>query len=779
MRILVVGAGALGGLVGAQLTEAGEDVLLVEVNPARTKLLNETGLNISEVGRGERCVRIHVVTAVEGTLPVDLVIVAVKSYQTRAAIESIQPAIDSKTLVLSLQNGIGNTETLAEVLGPERVLCGITYHSIQHVGPNRIRFRPGIKPIQISPFQGELTPEIRALGETLREGGLNIDVVENIDHVIWQKLLHNAVVNPVSALTGLTCRELLDDEHCQAFMRELCREIIAVMRARGIPIIDEEDPYRPVINSQKALAKNRPSMWQDLARGNCTEVDAINGAIVEEAKRLGLDAPHNRALVQFIHSRERQKILKKQEIARTLRAAAAAAASPSARPLPRARAHATVMDPEGGMSSGRVPLQTAPKLKELLHEYHRDLQAAADDPDRQVAWCSGLGPVEIVRALGMTPFFPENHAALIGTSRQTGKYIPRALGEGFSQFASSAMTSDIGAMIAGDSPLVSVHGIEGPPRPDVLVYNTNNGFAVTRWFQYYANHFQVPVLGLHPPKGLPELSYVEVDAAVQQMLHLISGLEKTADRRLDFDRLAEVVDYSARAAGLWGEILNLARTVPSPLTYFDMLVHMAPMVVMRGTPQAVEYYEILKAELEDRVANQLAAVPGERFRFYWEGPPIWCALRPLAELFLRERTAIVAATYSQVFAIDRLDRNNPIASMAQAYTGTFLNRSDDFKASFLKSQFDEFGVDAVVYHEGRTAPEQSNVRYGLEVRLRRETGLPSIVLEADTHDLRLFSINQIRRQLEEFIEQQEDATVVPPDDAAAEVTPGLNRGART
>jgi 2-dehydropantoate 2-reductase len=211
---------------------------------------------------------------------------------------------------------------MAEIIEPRQILSGITYHSIQHVGPNRIRYRPGIKPIQIAPYEGKVTPEIIAVGEMFNRSGLKTEVAEQIDDVIWQKLLHNAVVNPVSALTGLTCRELLDDPHLQSFMRDLCLEIIAVMKARGVPIVNEEDPYAPVVGSQKALGKNRPSMWQDLARSYPTEVDAINGAVVREAEKLGLDAPHNRGLVNFIHSRENVSFLHKQEVAATLRAAA-------------------------------------------------------------------------------------------------------------------------------------------------------------------------------------------------------------------------------------------------------------------------------------------------------------------------------------------------------------------------------------------------------------------------------------------------------------------------
>lgn len=754
MRIVVIGAGALGGLVGAHMSEAGQDLTLIEINESRARLLGENGLLLSEGNEGERCVRMKVATTISDLPEADLVFVAVKSYQTETAVRSALSIIGEGTHVLSMQNGIGNTEAMAAILGPERVLCGITYHSIQHVGPNRLRYRPGIKPIQIAPHTGVITPAIEAIGEVFRRAGLDTNVVERIDDVIWQKLLHNAVVNPVSALTGLTCREMLDDEDIQRFMRALCMEIVAVMRARGVPIVDEEDPYRPVIGSQKALGKNRPSMWQDLSRSSCTEVDAINGAIVAEAERLGLEAPLNFGLVSFIHSRERQKILRKRAIAETLAAATQAGPPPAVRPLPKVHLRPTQLAPDGGMPSGRIPLQSAPRLKELLRNYYQDLQAASDDPERLVACCSGTGPVEIVRAFGMTPYFPENHTALIGASRQTGRYIPRAIAEGFSQFASSAMTCDVGAMLIGDSPLVSLYGIAGPPRPDVVVYNTNYGHSLIRWFEYYGRHYRVPVFGLHPSAALGTVDLIDTGAAAQQMFRLVSQLQGVTRRGLDMDQLAEVVALSARASRLWGEILDLAENVPSPLTYFDTLIHLAPIVLMRGTPEAVEYYEILKAELEERVANSVAAVPGERYRFFWEGPPIWCALRPLSELFMNHGAAIVASTYCDIFALDGFDPKNPIESMARSYISIFPNRADDYKQEHVIAKLRQYGVDGVIHHEGRTAPEHSNARYGLDVSLRRATGLRSIVVEADTHDLRLFSMDRIMSKLGEFIEMQ-------------------------
>jgi 2-dehydropantoate 2-reductase len=753
MRILIVGAGALGGLMGAYLTRAGEDVTLLEVNQARARLLADAGLQITRVGQEEVTIPIHVVTTVAGLAPFDLVFVAVKTYQTGDAVRAVLGATTAATRFLSLQNGIGNAEAIAALVGEERVLCGVTYHSVEHAGPGRLRYRAGIKPIQIAAVRGGATPEVEAIGAAFRRAGFETNIVANVDHALWQKLLHNAVVNPTSAITGLTCREVLADEELIAFMRDLCGEIIAVMRARGVPIVDEEDPFRPIIGSLKALGKNRPSMWQDLSRGTRTEVDALNGAIVREAERLGLSVPHNAALVHFIHSRERQKFLKKQEIAQQLGLDRGRAAGEEA-PRPRLRVRGAPRDADAGMPSGGPPLESTGRLKELMHAYYVDLAAAADDPGRVVAACSGLAPVEILRALDIAPYLPENHAALIAATRRAGPYIARATAEGFSQFVSSAMRTDIGALLMGSSPLTDAHGIKGPPRPDLVVYSTNTGHELVRWFEFYGSHYGVPVMGLHPPPALNVLERIDVDAAVHQLLRLQRRLEESTGRVLDIDRLGEVVGHSAKAAQLWSDILELARVEPAPITFFDTLIHVAPMILMRGTPEAVDYYRQLKAEVEQRVAQGVSAVPNESHRLYWDGPPIWCALRPLARLFEEAGAAIVASTFCSEFALRGLDRNDPFESMAWAYTGIFDNRSEDYRAAYLAQQFEQYGVDAAIYHDCRTTPETSHVRYGPAARTQHLAGVPGLVIEADSHDLRLFSTERLQEQFADFLEQR-------------------------
>jgi 2-dehydropantoate 2-reductase len=745
VRVLIIGAGALGGLIGARLTEAGEDVTLLEINHARAQLLNESGLMVGEAHKTERCIRIQVATTLDDFPPADLVIVAVKTYQTRKAIENASTAIGPHTWVLSVQNGVGNVEVIAEHVNPERILTGITFHSIQHTGPNRLRYRMGINPMQIAPFCGHVTDEIQKLESTFGNAGLATNVVNNVDHTVWQKLLHNAVVNPTSALTGLTCDEMLEDADLQHFMREVCNEIVTVMKARGVPIQDEEDPYGPVINSQRALGKNRPSMWQDVVRGLPTEIDAINGGVVAEAQRLGLKAPLNWGLVRMMHALERRARRGTERAARTVDQVKTASARFPIQPVGQTRLR--------GMPSGRVPLQCAPVLKKIISDYYRDLDDASRDPNRHVAWCSGMAPVEIVRALGYTPYFPENHSAILGASRRAKHYIRRAITDGFSPLVNTEMTADIGAMLAKESPLLALHGMQGIPSPEVLVYSTNFGHFLARWFEYYSHRMGAPVFGLHPVSVLDHIDQHDTNAATQQMLRLVDQLEWNVRHRLNPDKLAEIVLLSATAAGLWSRILDLARESPSPLTYFDAIIHCAPMVMLRGTKEAVTYYETLLAELEQRVAHSVAAVAGERYRFYWEGPPIWCALRSLASMFIDQHIAIVGSTYAANWSFTGLDPNNPIDSLALAYLSVFPNRSREYKVRFLKSELQKYSVDAVVHHDGRTCPEHSNVRYGLHMRLQRDTGIPAILIEADTHDERLVSLDSLERQLIEFNEK--------------------------
>lgn len=387
----------------------------------------------------------------------------------------------------------------------------------------------------------------------------------------------------------------------------------------------------------------------------------------------------------------------------------------------------------------------------MMRDYFADLGAASRDPARKVAWCTSVGPAEILRAMGFAVYFPENHGALLGATRVSSETIPVANAHGYSPEICSYLTSDVGACLKRVTPLTQAYGLAEVPRPDVLVYCTNQCKDVMHWFGWYARRWSVPLLGVHPPTHLAEVRSEHVADVVAQYRHLIGELEAITGRGLDPAELAMAVARSREATDLWEAVLNTGMRRPSPLSFFDGAIWMGPIVVLRGTQVATDYYRELLAELQGRVAAQAAAVPGERMRIYWEGMPVWGRLRHLSDLFRRNHAAVVASTYCNSWIFSDFDPGQPLESMARAYTQIFINRDDAWKEAYMLRLAEQFGIDGVVYHAARTCPNNTNSHYGLPQRLHAR-GLPGVVVDGDLNDLRCFSDEQSTTVIEAFLE---------------------------
>ncbi|MHB1400566.1 MAG: 2-hydroxyacyl-CoA dehydratase subunit D [Trichloromonadaceae bacterium] len=405
----------------------------------------------------------------------------------------------------------------------------------------------------------------------------------------------------------------------------------------------------------------------------------------------------------------------------------------------------------------RKSIQSTGQMMKIMSDYFYDLNDAAKSPDRKVAWCTSVGPAELLRAMGFAVHFPENHAAMLGATRMATELIPEANTIGYSPDICSYLTADIGAYLKGVSPLAKAYpGIEAPPRPDVLVYNTNQCRDVQDWFAWYARELKVPCIGITSPKNFTEVSEILIDDVTRQIEALIPTLEEIAGQKLDLQRLRETVALSRECTELWRQVLETAAAEPAPLTFFDGTIHMGPAVVLRGTQPAVDYYRQLLGELQQRIADQVGAVEGEKHRIYWEGMPVWGRLRQHSELFAGLQTSVVVSTYCSSWIFPDFDARDPIRSMAKAYLGLFIVRSDAYKERYIKRMLEMFRIDGIIYHDAKTCPCNSNSRYGMPQRLERETGIPSLVISGDLNDLRCVSDEQTRTNVEAFIEQLEE-----------------------
>ncbi len=386
------------------------------------------------------------------------------------------------------------------------------------------------------------------------------------------------------------------------------------------------------------------------------------------------------------------------------------------------------------------------RLKPLLKAYFASLSSP-------VAWCTSAGPAEILRALGFRVYFPENHGALLGASRSALKYIPYAHQAGYQSEICSYLTADIGAWLMKETPLTRAYGLPSIPKPDFIVFNTNQCREVAEWFSFYGREFDCPVAGIFPPRYVEEISQHHLNDMVGQFNQLISVGEAIIGKKLDIEKLSETIALSRKASDLWKSVLLTAASKPAPLTFFDGCILMAPIVVLRGTRECVNFYRETLNELEEFMRSGSGRVPDESIRIYWEGMPIWGRLRWLSELFAENGASIVASTYCNSWVFDDFDPGQPLESMAMAYTRIFINRGENTKLEMMKSLLSTYRVDGVIFHDSKTCFNNSNSRFGLPDRLKRETGTEVLTIDGDLNDLRFFSDGQSKTKIETFIEQ--------------------------
>lgn len=395
-------------------------------------------------------------------------------------------------------------------------------------------------------------------------------------------------------------------------------------------------------------------------------------------------------------------------------------------------------------------------MKEIMGKYFQSLE----NGNKKIAWCTSVGPAELLRSFGFEVYFPENHGALLGATRTAMDFIPEAIKCGYSGHVCSYTTADIGAFLKKESPLQTHYNMQGVPKPDIIAYNTNQCREVEDWFTFYADHFNCPIVGIQPPRHLDEVTKDEVDLVVKQFKRMIPTCEEVSGKKFDLDSFKETVKLSKEATLLWQKVLKTSTAMNAPLSFFDGTIHMGPIVVLRGTQIAKDYYTLLLAELEENVKNDIGFVPQATCRVFWEGMPIWGKLRMMSDLFNQNKAAVVASTYCSSWVFDQFDENEPFESTARAYTGIFINLSEKAKMKMLANWFEEFKIDGIVYHDSKTCFNNSNAKFGMPQRLKEMTGVPALIIEGDLCDLRFFSEGQSITKIETFIEQIQDAKVL-------------------
>jgi bcr-type benzoyl-CoA reductase subunit B len=387
------------------------------------------------------------------------------------------------------------------------------------------------------------------------------------------------------------------------------------------------------------------------------------------------------------------------------------------------------------------------KMKDILTVYYMEAKSARVS-GRKVAWITSGGPVEPLIAMDVIPVYPENHGAMIGASKMGAGLCETSEAMGYSSDLCSYARSDIACATVNGGP------IGGLPRPDMLVCCNNICGTVLKWYEVQARYFNVPLFIFDTPfchTGFSE----EVRRYVRRQLdEYVLFLEEACGRKMDHGRLSNVGKLSLEAQRLWQAVLDTTVNRPAPMSAFDAFYHLALIVTLRGTREAVDYYRRLLERMKDRVAKGIGAIPDEKYRLLWDNIPVWHRTRWLSEKFASHNACLVADTYTSAWcgSMKYIDENNFFDSMAEAYTRIYLNIGVDEMARTVLAMVDKYDVDGIVMHSNRSCKPYSLGQYDIAKVVEKERGIPSLIIEADMVDDRSFSESQVATRIDAFME---------------------------
>ncbi|MDI6774158.1 MAG: 2-dehydropantoate 2-reductase [Verrucomicrobiota bacterium] len=303
MRIVVVGPGAIGCLLSALLAESGEDVILLDKRSARARLISHNGIRLDEGARSRR-VSVRAVSDAARIKRADHVFLCVKSYDTAAAVRHARLLVGPDTTLCSFQNGLGNAEIITRAVRPGCAVCASTAHGATTIAPGHV-VHAGAGVTMLAPCRGTAASRAEELAALLRRAGLHVRLTGDARSLIWSKLIINAAINPVTAIAGVANGAVLQRPDLRSLSARAAIEAERVARARGVTLL-----FRDAVAEVEAVCRrtrdNLSSMLQDILRGKRTEIDAINGAIVAEARQSGIPAPVNIRLVESVKTKERR-----------------------------------------------------------------------------------------------------------------------------------------------------------------------------------------------------------------------------------------------------------------------------------------------------------------------------------------------------------------------------------------------------------------------------------------------------------------------------------------
>jgi benzoyl-CoA reductase subunit B len=405
------------------------------------------------------------------------------------------------------------------------------------------------------------------------------------------------------------------------------------------------------------------------------------------------------------------------------------------------------------------------KQKEMIASHFSQL-ARVKDTGKKVVYTFVPGNLtELINHFGMLPVLPEINALQSGMRGKSAEYISIAEKAGHSEDVCTYVKTDIGMLKAGN---IGPTG-EPLPKPDLLLLSYTGCFTFLKWFELLREEYDCPVIMLHVPyQGEGEIT-PEMRSYVADQIRevVIPQFEKVSGVKYDEERMREQMRLSVRAEDDLVWVLNSARAKPSPIdSWFGGVYYIGPMFTsFRGTQDAVDYYTMLREEVQERMDAKLGPVTPdgqakeEKYRLVVEGPPNWTSFREFWRMFADEGAVIVASSYTKVGGLyDRGFRHNPddpIGSMADYCMGCYTNLNFPQRTEMLERYINEFQADGFLINSVKSCNSFSAGQLLILRELEKRTGRPGGFIESDLVDPRYFSAANIKNRLESYFQMIE------------------------
>jgi len=369
---------------------------------------------------------------------------------------------------------------------------------------------------------------------------------------------------------------------------------------------------------------------------------------------------------------------------------------------------------------------------------------------------------ELVMCFDMLNNLPEINAINNGMRKKSGQMITEAEKLGHSEDVCTYVKADIGMMAKGN---VGPNG-KPMPDPDVLLLSYTGCFTFMKWFELLRDQYGCETIMLHTPyEGDGVITQNMRDYMVKQLKEeVIPALERISGVKFDIDRLREYLKQSAKAEDDLVWVLQSAKNKPSPIdAYFGGVYYIGPIfTAFRGTDDAVEYYRLLRTEIEQRIAEGKGPITpegeikNEKYRLVVEGPPNWTSFRDFWKMFYEEDAVVVASTYTKVGGVYdfgfRHDPDNPLETLADYCLGVYTNMNLPQRVEMIQNYMDEYQADGFLVNSIKSCNSFSAGQLLIMREIENRTGKPAAFIETDLVDPRYFSPANVKNRLESYFQ---------------------------